>query len=117
LNREERERAAAIVSEIIREFDLAGVGALFGPSKIREISKVRHMAMSLIRDLCPTMSLTAIARYFGRMDHSTVLNACVVHARRMDEEPQYAETAKRIAKIVMIEEEMRNANTGNSATV
>jgi chromosomal replication initiator protein len=55
---------------------------LLSPRRTALISRARHIAMYLARDLT-SLSLAQIAREFGR-DHSTVLHAVRIVSRRLD---------------------------------
>ena len=48
---------------------------LVGPSRRRELVKVRHIAMYLCRELTNN-TLSSVGLFFGGRDHTTVLHAC-----------------------------------------
>jgi len=48
---------------------------LIGPRRTRGLVEVRHIAMKLIRDLCPHKSYPQIGRFMQR-DHTGVLHGC-----------------------------------------
>lgn len=48
----------------------------------------RHMAMTLIKELMPKMSLPAIASVFGKKDHTTVLNAVNKITQKRNNDPE-----------------------------
>ena len=52
------------------------VGGIVGPSKQALVTRARHVAMALIRELVPGASYPSIGRMFGHRDHSTVMQAC-----------------------------------------
>jgi hypothetical protein len=58
---------------------------LKSPRRQKHLVMARQEAMWLIRKECPGLSLPAIGRLFGGKDHTTVLHACRVHAKRVAE--------------------------------
>jgi chromosomal replication initiation ATPase DnaA len=58
---------------------------LKSPRRQNHLVRARQEAMWLIRKECPGLSLPAIGRLFGGKDHTTVLHACRVHAKRVAE--------------------------------
>ncbi|MDE2125319.1 MAG: chromosomal replication initiator protein DnaA [Armatimonadetes bacterium] len=49
---------------------------LRGATREATVVRVRHMAMSLAREMMPYLSTAAIGQYFNHRDHSSVLYAC-----------------------------------------
>ncbi len=51
------------------------IGVLSGPSRTTTVARARHVAMYLTRE-CTQLSLSDIAKRYGRKSHTTVLRAC-----------------------------------------
>jgi hypothetical protein len=60
---------------------------LKSPRRQKHLVRARQEAMWLIRKECPGLSMPAIGRLFGGKDHTTVLHACRVHAKRIGHDP------------------------------
>lgn len=60
-------------------------------SRKRELVDARYIIMTLIKETWPTMSLSAIGKEVGRLDHSTVLNGLRVHRNLLGTNPEYTE--------------------------
>ena len=50
--------------------------AIKGPSRNKEISLARHIAMHICRDLLPGENIRMVGAAFGGRDHSTIVHAC-----------------------------------------
>ncbi len=50
--------------------------AIKGPSRNKEISLARHIAMFICRDLLPGDNIRMVGAAFGGRDHSTIVHAC-----------------------------------------
>lgn len=61
--------------------------ALTDPQRTFAITRPRHRAMWVLRQVRPDLSTTQIGRIFGGRDHTTVLNALARHAERMAADP------------------------------
>ncbi len=61
-------RVISVIAKLIRvrPIDLAT------PCSKYKIAHPRQIAMMIVRDECPTLSLPQIARFFGGVDHTTV---------------------------------------------
>jgi len=49
---------------------------LTGPRRQQKLADARHLAMWLVRELHPRLSLPQIARVFGYRHHTTIMHAC-----------------------------------------
>jgi chromosomal replication initiator protein len=72
-----------IVEAVSKHFQVSRED-LLGKSRMENIVLGRHIAMYLVRKLVPSYSLMAIAEYFGRKDHTTVMNALNKVKRMID---------------------------------
>lgn len=65
---------AQILSEVAAAAGVT-ISGLCGPRRgDAALWTARHVAMALVRERCPHLSLTQIGRIFGGRDHSTVVN-------------------------------------------
>lgn len=99
---ESRDRVSAIVNAVLAEYKITDPSQMFGPRRSRYIAQPRQMAMAMCADYCGGLSLVAIGAYFGGRDHTTVMHARKVHAKRLVE-PEYAEIAGRVSRAAGIE--------------
>ncbi|MDR2453436.1 MAG: chromosomal replication initiator protein DnaA [Bifidobacteriaceae bacterium] len=74
-----------IIGQTAKYFSLT-IEDLRGPSRRRNLTDVRHIAMYLCRELTD-LSLPAIGREFGGRDHTTVLSAYRKIAPTLSQEP------------------------------
>lgn len=61
------------VAEFVADFYGLTMEDLCGEIRTRDIARPRQVAMFLMRELCPHLSLPAIGRLLGGRDHTTVL--------------------------------------------
>jgi chromosomal replication initiator protein len=66
--------AREIVSVVATYFGVT-VGEMRGARRTGTLITPRHVAMYLVSDTCPHLSLPAIGRFFGGRDHTTILYA------------------------------------------
>lgn len=66
--------AREIVSVVATYFGVT-VGEIRGPRRATTLIMPRHVAMYLVSETCPHLSLPSIGRFFGGRDHTTVLYA------------------------------------------
>lgn len=83
-----RIKSAYITSAVCAHYGLT-VEAIMGPSKRRQASIPRQVAMYLIRRLTDR-SFPAIAAHLGRSDHITVLHGVRAVEARMATDPDFA---------------------------
>lgn len=77
---------------VARHFNLS-LADLESPRKFAKIVKPRQIAFYLARKLT-TRSFPDIGRRFGGKDHTTILHACKIVARRMEADPKLAQTIR-----------------------
>lgn len=75
----EKRSADSIVEEVVADFPRYTVADIRGPTRVRECSYIRMLAIYAVR-LNTNMSLTAIGNFFGWRDQTTILSAI----RRME---------------------------------
>jgi len=61
---------------------------LRGRGQDQDLTRIRHLAMLLLRQHCAGTSLPAIGDFLGR-DHSTVIYGCRRAAERLTRDPDY----------------------------
>lgn len=83
-------KARRIRQAVCELFELR-VAELDGHHNCKTLGPPRQMAMALLREHCPLLSLPQIGRVFGGRDHTTVLHACRRHAERMERSADYRE--------------------------
>jgi len=66
---------------------------LESPRRFAKIVRPRQIAFYLARKLT-TRSFPDIGRRFGNKDHTTILHACKLIARKMETDPQLAQTVR-----------------------
>ena len=63
------------ILRIVADFYQVTPEALTGDRRMRSVAHPRQMGMYLAYTLCQSASMPAVARAFGRKDHTTVLHA------------------------------------------
>lgn len=86
-----RPRRALDVALYITEANGLTFADLCGDSRLRRIARPRQIAMYAIRELCPHMSLPAIARMLGGRDHTTVLHGVRKITALIETNPEIAD--------------------------
>jgi chromosomal replication initiator protein len=97
----EEPSASQILETVCKHFSISAE-EIRGPSRSREVTYARHIAMYLLRQN-GSRALTEIGRMLGGRDHSTVLNAC---RRIKKERTAYPQTRVHIEQI---ESSLRNS--------
>ena len=86
--------AASIITEVSRYFGLEE-SVVKGPSRNREPTNARQVAMYLIRRMT-NLSTPDIGRAFDGRDHTTVLNSLKQVENKIKKDPSFSQTVKEI---------------------
>lgn len=81
------EKVAALVSPV---FNLMNWRMIFTPTRERDVTDARHVAVHLTRMIDPSLGSNAVGRLFNR-DHSTILNASKKVEYLSDNDPEFHE--------------------------
>jgi len=69
-----------------------------GPSRHKDISLARHVAMYLCRELLPGENIRIVGLAFGGRDHTTIIKACQKLRALMDFDPELEEMVRQLNK-------------------
>lgn len=94
LNR--KETSVEQIVKTVCDYYSVSVDRMQAQSRKREVATTRHMICYLIREMFPTMSLSAIGQYVGGRRHSTVHSSCNKIEDLLATDPQIKEDIQRI---------------------
>jgi len=69
-----------------------------GPSRHKDVSLARHVAMYLCRELLPGENIRIVGNAFGGRDHTTIIKACQKLRALMDFDPELEEMVRQLTK-------------------
>lgn len=75
---------------------------LFSKTRKREIVDPRRVSMLLIKQVCQSVTLLQIARYFGGEDHSRVIRSIEAVNNLLDTEPELKARVNKLQEMIEI---------------
>lgn len=90
---ERRIKARAVVEYVAKRHGVS-LGEITGRRVLRSIARPRQIAMYVIREACPHLSLPQIGRALGGRDHTTVIHAVRKVESLMAADPAFAAEVK-----------------------
>ena len=94
-----RQISAELIMQTVSEYYGLTIGDLTGPTRKREITVPRQVAMFLTREMTG-MSLPQIGNIFGGRDHTTVMHSCKAMEATMEENANLGLVVEDIKRMV-----------------
>lgn len=95
-----KEVTAQVIMQAVANYYSITVDDLIRPTRRREISVPRQIAMYITRDLT-NLSLPQIGQVFGNRDHTTVLHGCNQIANAIKNDPSMASVVNDLKEIIV----------------
>ena len=89
----------AVLRAVADHFDVR-LSELRGHSRGQHVTRPRHIAMYLCRNLIPSLSLNEIGEAFGGKDHTTVIHACRNITGLLKTDPDLRQIVNHLEKLI-----------------